>query len=52
MIEQRKLFRVANSPEFAHPAYVIYARDAAGHAHERSIEGLRLLAAQQARARG
>jgi DNA-binding transcriptional LysR family regulator len=47
MTAQGRLFRVAGSPEFTQPVYMVYARDATGPAHEQSLEGLRLLAAEQ-----
>lgn len=47
MIAQDRLFRVTDSPEFTQPVYMVYARDATGPAHEQSLEGLRLLAAEQ-----
>ena len=48
-ITSGRLYRVAGSPEYVHPAYMVYPREAASTVLERALQGLRELAGQQAR---
>ncbi len=42
-----QLYRVPHSPEYAHPAYMVYARDSDSPVLAQAITGLRELAAQE-----
>jgi DNA-binding transcriptional LysR family regulator len=48
-ITSGRLYRVAGSPEYVHPAYMVYPREAASTVLERALQGLRELAGRQAR---
>lgn len=47
-ITSGRLYRVAGSPEYVHPAYMVYPREAASTVLERALQGLRELAGRQA----
>lgn len=42
-----RLYRVAGSPEYVHPAYMVYPRETAAAVLEQALQGLRELARQQ-----
>lgn len=47
LIQQGRLYPVADSPEFRHPAYMVYPRQSDHPVLEQALEGLRELAASQ-----
>jgi DNA-binding transcriptional LysR family regulator len=42
-----RLYRVKGSPEYVHPAYMVYPREAGGTVLEQALQGLRELAKRQ-----
>ena len=46
-IQAGRLYQVASAPEFSHPAYMVFSREADSEVLEKSVEGLRELALQE-----
>jgi hypothetical protein len=46
-IASGRLHRVANSPEYIHPAYIVYQRDSDKPAIMHAVAGLRQLAVKE-----
>lgn len=44
LIDEGRLFQVAEGPEFAHPAYMVFPRESDSEVLRRAVEGLRELA--------
>ncbi len=44
LIQEGRLFKVAEAPEFRHPAYMVFPREADSEILQRAVEGLRQLA--------
>jgi len=47
LVDSRCMFRVGNSPEFVHPAYMVFPREADNDVLPQAVEGLRALAGEE-----
>jgi DNA-binding transcriptional LysR family regulator len=47
LLDSRRLHKVADGPEFAHPAYMVFAREADSDVIRQAVEGLRSLAREE-----
>ena len=46
-IADGRLYRIAGSPEYTHPAYMVYPRESDSTELAQAVEGLRELAARE-----
>ena len=47
LIDARRLFQVADGPELAHPAYMVFPRESDSEVLQQALHGLRELAQQE-----
>jgi DNA-binding transcriptional LysR family regulator len=47
LIDEGRLFKVSEGPEFVHPAYMVFPREAESEVLRQAVEGLRELAQEE-----